>query len=113
MSNSLKRNIAFLQFLEESKDGKQIQAILKSATPSQVRAISEICNHIICGHCKLDKKSREILRKKVPVLKKVASTKKTYLNKRKIISQKGGGLLKVVPIILKAVLPSILDTLGL
>ena len=56
MSNCLKRNIAFLRFLEEAKNGNQIQAVLKSATPSQVQAISEICNHVICGHCKLDKK---------------------------------------------------------
>tara|TARA_B100000470_G_scaffold207674_1_gene183920 strand:+ start:407 stop:754 length:348 start_codon:yes stop_codon:yes gene_type:complete len=111
MSNCLKRNIGFLRFLEEAKNGNQIQAVLKSATPSQVQAISEICNHVICGYCKLDKKSRDILRKKIPELKKVASTKKTYGNKKRIISQTGGGLLKVVPILIKAVLPSLIDSL--
>lgn len=109
MSNCLKRNISFLQFLEESTDANQIQAILKFATPSQVQALSEICNHLVCGHCKLDKKSRGILRKKVPILKKVASAKKTYAQKKRIISQKGGGFTKIVPIIVKALLPSILE----
>lgn len=113
MSNCLKHNILFLQFLEESKDVNQIQAILKTATPSQVRALSEICHHLLGGYCKLDKESRGILRKKVHILKKVASTKKPYAAKKKFISQKGGGFIKVVPVILKALLPAILESLAL
>ena len=77
MSTCLKNNILFIQFLNESKDKDQLRAILKTATPSQVRALSEICHHLVCGHCKIDKKSRGILRKKIDILKKVASTNKS------------------------------------
>ena len=58
MSNCIKRNLLFLQFLNESSDKKQIQALLKNITSDQIRAFTEICNHLICGHCKLDKDSR-------------------------------------------------------
>ena len=110
MSKCLKRNLLFLQFLNDSKDKNQVQAILKTATPSQVRALTEICNHLVGGHCKLDKNSRNILKKKVVILKKVASAKKPYAVKKRFISQKGGGFLKIIPVILKAILPSLIKT---
>ena len=110
MSNCLKRNLLFLQFLHESGDKKQIQALLKNITPDQIRAFAEICNHLICGHCKLDKDSRIFLRKNVNILKTMASLNILDATKKKIINQKGGGIfLKVIPIILKSVLPELID----
>ena len=112
MSNCLKRNLIFLQFLNESKDDKQIQALLKTITPDQIKMFSEICNHLICGHCKLDKNSRAFLRKKLNILKKMASTKVSNAAKKKIINQKGSGVFKkVLPVIVKAILPDLLEAL--
>lgn len=112
MSNCLKRNLLFLQFLNESTNDKQIQALLKNITPDQIKAFAEISNHLICGHCKLDKRSRAFLRKKVNILKKMASTKYSHLKKKKFVNQKGGGgFQKVIPVIIKAILPSLLALL--
>ena len=78
MSNCLRRNLQFLYFLNEAKDKKQINALLKNITRDQVKAFTEICNHLICGHCKIDKQDRPILRNKLTTLKQVVSTKKLF-----------------------------------
>jgi len=112
MSNCIKRNLLFLQFLNESSDKKQIQALLKNITSDQIRAFTEICNHLICGHCKLDKDSRILLKKKVNILKTMASKNISDATKKKIINQKGGGIFsKVIPVILKSILPELIEAI--
>ena len=107
MSNCLKRNLLFLHFLNESRDKKQINALLKNITHDQMKAFTEICNHLICGHCKIDKNDRIILRKKLTTLKKIASTKNSFKTKKKIINQRGSGIFKnLIPIIFKTILKS-------
>ena len=108
MSNCLRRNLQFLHFLNEAKDKKQINALLKNITRDQVKVFTEICNHLICGHCKIDKQDRAILRNKLTTLKQVASTKNSFATKKKIINQKGRGLTfkTLIPTILKTILKS-------
>lgn len=106
MSNCLKRNLPFLQLLHDSKSNKQKQALLKHITSDQIRALDEICNHLLCGHCKLDKQSRIVLRNNVKVLEKIGSRTISYPQKKKIINQKGGGFKKIIPVILKEILKS-------
>ena len=107
MSNCLKRNLLFLHFLNESGDKKQKNALLKNITRDQIRAFSEICNHLICGHCKMDKKDRIILRKKLNTLKKIASRKVSFRTKKSMINQRGGNVFKsLIPVILKTILKS-------
>ena len=107
MSNCLRRNLQFLYFLNEAKDKKQINALLKNITRDQVKVFTEICNHLICGHCKIDKQDRAILRNKLTILKRVASRKNSFATKKKIINQKGSGLFKsLIPTILKTILKS-------
>ena len=104
MSKCLKRNSSFLQLLHEAKSPSQRQAILKHITPDQIRAFDEICNHILCGYCKLDKSSRLLLRKNIHTLKKISDRNISNSAKKKIINQKGGGFGKIFPVILKAIL---------
>ena len=107
MSNCLKRNLLFIHFLNESKDVKQINGLLKNITHDQMKAFTEICNHLLCGHCKMDKNDRIMLRKKLPSLKKIASTKYSFKNKKKIINQRGSGFFKnLIPVIFKTILKS-------
>ena len=107
MSNCLKRNLLFLHFLNESRDKKQINALLKNITHDQMRVFSEICNHLLCGHCKMDKSDRIILRKKLNTLKKIASTKVSFKTKKKIMNQRGnGGFKNLIPTILKTIIKS-------
>jgi len=107
MSNCLRRNLQFLHFLNEAKDKKQINALLKNITRDQVKVFSEICNHLICGHCKMDKQDRIILRNKLATIKKIASKKNSFATKKNIINQRGSGVFKdIIPTILKTILKS-------
>ena len=109
MSNCLKNNLPFLKLLKETESEEQRQGLLETATPSQIRAVSEICNHVLTGHCKLDKVSRKKLRKNKKLLRKVASPSKTFKSKRKYLSQSGGGIFSVLlPILLSTVLPALI-----
>ena len=104
MSNCLNRNLPFLELIHQSQNNKQIRALLTHITPDQVRALMEISNHLISGHCKLDKQTRLFLRKNINTLNKMASRNISYSAKKKIINQKGGGFKKLFPVILKAIL---------
>ena len=109
MSNCLKNNLSFLKLLKETNSEEQRQALLETATPSQIRALTEICNHVLTGHCKLDKASRKNLRKNQKSLQKVASLSKSFKKKRRFVSQSGGGIFSVLlPTLLSTVLPALL-----
>merc|ERR1712212_1310726 len=52
MSACLKKNLGFFRFFTETDSLKQKRALLENITPSQLRALSEICNHLLTKHCK-------------------------------------------------------------
>ena len=109
MSNCLKNNLSFLTLLKETESEEQRQALLETATPSQIRSLTEICHNILYSHCKLDKVSRKKLQKNKKLLQKVASPSKTFKSKRRFVSQRGGGIFNVLlPALLSAVLPALL-----
>ena len=109
MSNCLKANIPFLRLLKDTDSQKQRQALLETATPSQIRALSEICHNILRSHCKLDKASRRKLRKNRKTLEKVSSLSNSFRKKRRFVSQSGGGIFTVLlPTLLSTVLPALL-----
>ena len=111
MSKCLNDNLHFLKLLQETKSKNQKQALIKSATPSQIRAISEICLHILTGNCRLCERDRKALRSKIKILKKIASSSNTYQQKKRHINQEGGGFLKIIPLLLKTILPPIVQEL--
>ena len=104
---SLKENLSFLKLLQETKSNEQRQALLETATPSQIRALTEICQHTLTGYCKLDKKTRKSLRSKTRILQKIASPTRTYQRKKERIGQFGGNFFKILGPLLGAILPAI------
>jgi hypothetical protein len=106
---SLKNNLSFLTLLRETESDEQRRALLETATPGQIRSLSEICNHVLHRHCKLDKSSRKKLRKNQKLLQKVSSTDRTFKSKRRFVSQSGGGIFSVLlPALLGTVLPALI-----
>ena len=47
MSACLKENLGFFKFFTETDSLKQKRALLENITPSQLRALSKICNHLL------------------------------------------------------------------
>ena len=57
----LKESLGFFKFFTEIDSLKQKGAFLENITPSQLRALSEVCNHLLTNHCKLEKAREESL----------------------------------------------------
>ena len=107
MTDCMRRNLPFLQLLLDTKSDKQRRSLLKTATPGQVRALSEICY----GNCDIDDDCRRDLRLHVDRLKAIASPELGYGQKKKRInkhSQQGGGVFSILAPILSTILPAIL-----
>ena len=64
----MRKNILYFKLLTET-DSKQQLALLKTITPSQLRILSEVSNHLLTKHCNLNQETRKKLRKKIKVLK--------------------------------------------
>ena len=109
MSENLKENLPFLELLARTKSDSQRYAILKTATPSQVRVLSEISLHILTGHCKINNSDRKLLRSKIKTLKKIASTNHSYKSKKRRISQQGGAFFSLIAPLLGAIIPALLS----
>ena len=103
MSDCLKENLGFFKFFTNTDSQKQKRTLLKNITPSQLRALSEVCNHLLTKHCKLSSRTRRKLRKKVGTLKRVAVKGHNYKTKKKVVTQHGKGLLALLPTLLSVV----------
>ena len=114
MSNVIERNKAFLQLLATTKSIEQRQGLLETATPGQVRALSEVVLNLIHNRPAgaLDKKKRDILNKHsdIKVLNRLSTNTHPYGRKRQTLinahareidtNQTGDGIFSVLaPII--------------
>ena len=111
MTDCMLRNLPFLQLLYDTKSDRQRRSLLKTATPSQVRALGEICHEILRGNCDIDEECRRDLRLHIERLKAISSPKLTYGQRKKRInkhSQQGGGFFSILAPILGSILPAIL-----
>ena len=109
MCKNLKENLPFLQLLAQTKSDSQRYALLETATPSQVRALSEISHHVLTGHCKINRFDRKLLRSNIKTLRKVASTNRGYKSKKRRISQQGGAFFSLIAPLLGAIIPALLS----
>ncbi len=110
MCENVKENLPFLQLLARTKSDSQRFALLKTATPSQVRVLSEIALHVLTGHCNINSIDRKLLRSKIKTLKKVASTNRSYKSKKRRISQQGGAFFSLIAPLLGVIIPALLST---
>ena len=79
------------KFFTETDNLKQKRALSENITPIQLRELSEICNHLLTKHCKLDIGTRKKLRKKSDTLRKVVTRGRNYTQKKKVVNQYGEG----------------------
>ena len=117
MSKCLRDNLTFLTLLLQTSE-RQRQQLLESATPSQVRALGEICLNICLGRFnkeinKLDSEERKEVIQNIQPVQKVASKHISFRKKRKALSrklkdQKGAGLFSVLLPLALTALPALL-----
>ncbi len=110
MTDCININISYLTLLYSTKSDTQRKALLQTATPSQVRALGEICENILYGDLKIDDECRGELLKHVKKLKSIASPHNDYGRKKRKInahSQQGGGFFSFLAPLLGTILPGL------
>jgi hypothetical protein len=100
MSKRLENNKEFLLFLSKANK-KQRQLLLESATPQQIKAVTECTINVCAGNVPLTPRQFTLLKKHKKGLHKFIA-EKTFNCRRKLI-QKGGFL----PILISAIAPII------
>ena len=110
MHNVIEKNKAFLQLLATTKSIEQRHGLLETATPGQVRALSQIALNLFNKHpiVALDEDRKATLNKKsnIKILKRLSTKERPYGRKRQTLinvhdrDQTGDGLLSfIVPLI--------------
>ena len=114
MSDIVRKNKDFLALLCKTKSNEQRQAFLDTATPSQVRALSEVvlnlyCNRIHLPHKKKQLKAHEFELSRIAAVNRPFGRKRRILaeaHKSEVVNQKGEGLFSVLVPLLETVIGS-------
>ena len=114
MPDIVRKNKDFLALLCKTKSGEQRQALLDTATPSQVRALSEIVLNLYCNRIHLPRKKKQLKAHEFE-LSRIAAVNRPFGRKRKIlaethksevVNQEGEGLFSVLIPLLATVIGS-------
>jgi len=106
MTNAIIKNTDFFKLLCSTNSDEQRQALLDTATPSQVRAFCEIVFNLYKKRCKSpqDKESIDLLEEFDPVLRRLSAINRPFGRKKRLlieahkqeVNQKGAGLFSVL-----------------
>ena len=108
MSNTLKRNIPFLNLLAQSGQPRR-KHLLSKVSRSEVQSVCEICLNILKGHIPLDKHNYKRLKRKQGTLRQLADKKISVKHKTKLVKQQGGFIASLASIALP-IIASLLKT---
>ena len=84
----LKKNQSFIDLLSKTKSFEQRQALLDTATPSQIRAIAELCLNLLherCGQIEAGPE-RDQLIKHHEFVRKLATEQRPFARKRNLLA---------------------------
>ena len=114
MSDILRKNKEFLALLCKTKSSEQRQALLETATPSQIRALGEIVLNLYCKRIHLPFKKNKLKEHKFE-LSRLGALNRPHGQKKRILieahrsrinNQRGEGLFSVLIPLLASVIGS-------
>ena len=115
MPDILKTNKEFLALLCKTKSSEQRQVLLDTATPTQIRALSEIVLNLYCHRIHLPFKKRKLQEHRFE-LSRIGAKNRPYGQKKRILveahkseinnNQRGEGLFSVLIPLLASVIGS-------
>jgi hypothetical protein len=109
-SKLISDNKTFLSgFLRANDNDKR--KFMRQATKDQRKALYEIFTNLLAGNIQLQKKTFVQLKKYKNVLRKLVNKKQSEKQKKKILNQKGRGVLPLLAIILPTVIETVLRSL--
>ena len=117
MSDAIIKNKAFLNLLYKTKSEEQRQALLDTATPGQIRALSEVALNLYCKRTKQPvlKQSKFLLEENLPVINKLIKRNRPFGLKKRIlrqtheiqgVNQEGAGIFSILIPLLASVIGS-------
>ena len=115
MSNAIKKNKNFLDLLCKTKSEEQRQALLDTATPSKIRALSEVAQNLYCKRVKQSTLQHSTLGANLSVLYKLIRRNRPFALKKIIlrqsheiqgVNQEGAALISILILLLASVIGS-------
>ena len=110
MTQRIKKNISMLNALCHCKSKKQ-QHILKVAGPDLVKAICDCALNVLRGTIPITSDQKKKLRPFKNVLRSLADPKKTVASKKKLLVQRGGSPLMLIPL-LAPIIKQVIDEIS-
>lgn len=101
MSKCIDRNKDFLGRIKYSSEEER-QKLIESATPDQIRVLTEIAMNILSGNFQLKNHHLKKLRDNKRVIRKLANTRVPHKIKKVLLNQSGGFLPFLVTPVLSA-----------
>ena len=105
MSVLLRDNFGYLHLLTRCPE-PQRQVLLATATPEQVHVMCEVCHNLLKGHISISQGQKERLEPYKDDIRVLAHASVPFKTKKKLLVQKGGGLVEEV-------LPPLMSALSL
>jgi hypothetical protein len=109
MTKRLKKHASTLHLLSKC-DNHTINSVIKAAKPDLIACISDICHNTLKGRVHLSKTDKRKLLPYKNTLRRLANKSET-LKTKKLLIQKGHGLLSVLIPLLGSVIGPILNSL--
>ena len=87
--NLLKKHKSFIHLLCETQSKEQIQVLLDTATPVQIRALSELSLNLLHEHCgSIDKLLRDKVTEHQEFFKKLATEERPFARKKNLLANR-------------------------
>jgi hypothetical protein len=105
-SKTLKKNIKFLKLLPRAIETYGNRRICEEISCCQMKCLREIFHNLNIGNIPISESDKAKLKRNKKYLKVLGSKKSSFKVKKKILNQKGGG---IIPILLSTILPMVID----
>jgi hypothetical protein len=109
-SKTLKANSKFLKLLPRFVEKYGKSRICQEISCCQMKCLREIFHNLNVGNIPISQSDKKGLKKHKKYLKVLASKKSSYKLKKKILTQKGDG---IIPILVSTILPMVIDFIAM
>lgn len=99
MTKRVLKNLDFLNALHQCNTAQK-NRLLRAARPELVNAVCDCIHNILIGAVPISDQKRRRLESKKNILRKIVSRKTKAVQRKRLLTQKGSGLLSLLPLIL-------------
>ena len=108
MTRRVLKNLDFLNALCQCNTTQKNQ-LLKSARPEVINAVCDCIHNVLIGTVPISDQKKRKLESKKNILRKIIARKTKAVQRKRLLTQKGSGLLPLLPLILGPALGQLLN----